>query len=80
MNRDHIVDNPMTLRQYTLLPDRGIDEDYPEIDRFEEVMAERLNRENFARAVRNRQEENPDIDSYEEMQIERYGRINNESS
>jgi len=80
MNHDHIVDNPMTLRQYTLIQGKGIDEDYPEIDRFDEEMAERLNRENFARAVRNRREENPTINSYEEMQIERYGRINNEGS
>ena len=80
MNRDHMVDNPMTLKEYTLLPDKGIDEDYPEIDRLEEEMAERLNRENFARAVGNRREENPTIDRCEEMQIERYGRINNEGS
>jgi len=78
MNRDHMVDNPMTLRQYTLIQDKGIDEDYPEIDRLEEEMAERLNQENFARAVRSRQEENLEIDSYEEMQIERYGRMNND--
>jgi hypothetical protein len=83
-----MIDNPMTLRQWTYRPryheviDEDLNERYVVDEHGREIDPALLceEEETFARAVRNRREENPAVDSYEEMQIERYGRINNEGS
>jgi len=66
MNHDHMVDNPMTLRQWTHSP------------RYREVIDEERNEiyivDEYGREIDPALlcEDNPDVDLYEEQQIERF--------